>query len=164
MNRQAGSSSALLRQLWPRWVSLGESLFPSMTPLLEEELHNFLEVPAVWRRVTSGLDRMAGLAVRDGVCAHVLIHANLADDLEHPALEPAFDRVAEAARVRGLSVTRIVEAHRPYDTRSLRIGVDDAHPNEAGHRLLAQLLHDGLRALPARCLRLRSERAPAAGL
>jgi hypothetical protein len=122
--------------------------------LHDEVLDNFLENPAAWEGVLAGLDRYAAMAEFHGVCAHVLLHADLSElDETHPYLE-VYERVERAARERGLTVSQsypyFARQHRG-NAQELWVGLFDPHPNREAHALLAEALHDGLKQLPAEC-------------
>jgi len=119
-----------------------------------EVLDNFLDNPAAWADFLAGLDRYAALASSRGVCAHLLVHADLGDlGEDHPYLE-VYDRVEAAARERGITVSQSF----PYFAReyagseeALWVSLFDPHPNRIAHELLAQALYDGLMKLPPGC-------------
>ena len=117
-------------------------------------LDNYLDNPDAWKDLAVGLDRFAGLARRKGVCGHVLIHPQLERlDASHPYLE-IYQRVQQAARERGLSVTQPFDAFieaAPANEKALWVSLFDPHPNRRGHALLAEALHADLEALPADC-------------
>lgn len=149
--RFADSPSYLLRSIWPRLLSLRDLLLRPSGSLGYEMHHNYFENPRAWEHFTAGLDRLAEIGRREQVCVHVLIHTFLAQlDWLHPFAD-VYERVAEAARERGLSVTESFPRFRGRDPQALRLSFADPHPNAAGHELLALALHDGLRGLPARC-------------
>jgi lysophospholipase L1-like esterase len=148
--RFADSASALLRVLWPRWVSLRSTVWPSER-FQERVMVTKYRDPERFRRIADGLDRLAAIQRRRGVCVHVLIHAEIAHlRLFHPFTE-VYERVERAARRRGLSVTQSLPTFRWRDPAALRLGVFDGHPNAAGHRILAEALLEGLRELPEAC-------------
>ncbi len=117
-------------------------------------VENFLDNPRAWQAFTRGLDRFAQLSRARGVCGHVLIHPQFQQfDETHPFL-PIYERVAKAALERGLSVTQPFDhfvEHAPKRAKALWVSLFDPHPNRRGHELLADALHDDLRALPAEC-------------
>lgn len=124
----------------------------------QEILDNFLENREAWSDFLLGLDRLAEVASERGVCAHVLMHAHLGQlDESHPFL-PVYDRVAQAARQRGLSVTDSFPRFASGDTsnpKALWVSLFDPHPNPEAHTVLADALHDDLRALPSACWKPR---------
>ncbi len=150
MLRFADSPSALLRVVWPRWASLRSAVWPSET-FQERVMVKKYRDPQRFRRIAEGLDRLAAIQRRKGICVHVLIHTEIAHlRLFHPFSE-VYDRVERAARSRGLRVTQSLPAFRWRDAATLRLGVLDGHPNAEGHRILAEALLEGLRGLPAAC-------------
>jgi len=151
VNRFESSRSALLRLVWPRLVVLW-SAFEPMSGSYEYELHdNYFENPEAWRWFEWGLDRLAALASERDLCALVFLHPVMHQlRLAHP-FGPIYDRVAEAARARGLFVAYAHPLFRGRDIAEVRFSVVDTHPNGEGHRVLAQALVAGIRALPARC-------------
>jgi lysophospholipase L1-like esterase len=148
--RFADSRSALLQVLWPRWASLRSAVWPS-EGFQERVMVTKYRDPTRFRRVSDGLDKLAAIQRRSGVCVHVLIHTEIAHlRLFHPFAE-VYDRVERAARRRGLSVTQSLPAFRWRDSGALRLGIFDGHPNAEGHRILAEALLEGLRDLPEAC-------------
>ena len=152
MARFERSPSALLRAVWPRLV-LAWSAFRPVRGSYERELaDNYRENPAAWREVEAALDRVAAESRELGACTLLFIHPRLQDLTWLHAFTPFYRQVAEAARARGLHVANGFDALRGEHAASLRFSEDDPHPNPEGHRLLAQALHDAIRALPAECL------------
>ncbi len=147
------SPSYLLRAVWPRLHQLRGLVAPPEGSYAYEIEHNYFHNAAAWRELTSWLDRFAELADEAGICGHVLIHTQLVQlGWLHP-LEAIYDKVAEAARARGLGVTETLDAFRGRRAIDLWVHAGDSHPNPEGHALFARLLHDGLRGLPERCWR-----------
>jgi len=157
--RFADSPSHLLRLLWPRWISLRNTLLlPEGTE--EERMQERYADPQQWRRITRALDRLAGLARRRGACAVVLVHPDVSQlRFFHPFTD-LYDKVGRAARERGLAVAQAFPYYRGRDANALRVSTIDGHPNAQGHALLAEALFDALLGLPPRCgLPLRPEAA-----
>jgi lysophospholipase L1-like esterase len=149
--RFAESPSYLLRSVWPRWLTLRDLVFRPPGSLGHEIHSNFFENPPAWEHFTAGLDRLVEIGTREGVCVHVLIHTFLAQlDWLHP-FDDVYERVAGAARERGLTVTETFPSFRGEDALALRVHFADPHPNASGHALLADSLHAGLRQLPVEC-------------
>lgn len=149
--RFADSPSYLLRTVWPRWLTLRDLLFRPPGSLGHELHHNYFENPPAWEHFTAGLDRLAAIGRREDICVHVLLHTFLAQlDWLHP-FQDVYERVATAARERGLTVTESFERFRGRDPVALRVHFADPHPNAAGHAVLAEALRDGLLELPAHC-------------
>jgi lysophospholipase L1-like esterase len=145
------SPSYLLRVLWPRWDSLRELISPRPGSYLHELRENYFNNPEAWADFERGLDRLAEIARARGVCAHLLIHTALSHlNAFHPP-RSIYDRIAEAATTRGLTVTQSFPYFRGESEDVLRVSLFDPHPNTAGQRLLARALADGLRGLPPGC-------------
>ena len=162
------SPSYLLRWLWPRWILLLEwdAFHPSeserIAPMAEELRQNYFENPEAWADFLSALDVQAEVAAAHGLCGHVFLHTHLTELVPEHRYLPIYERVAEAARARGLTVTRSFEDFVGRDGEALWVNAFDVHPNAAGHEILAHSLFRGLRALPARCFRTAAERQAAA--
>lgn len=149
--RFADSPSYLLRSVWPRWLTLRDLVFRPPGSLGHEIHHNFFENPPAWEYFAAGLDRLAAIGKAEDVCVHVFLHTFLAQlDWLHP-FGDVYERVAEAARQRGLTVTESFPSFRGRDPLVLRVSFADPHPNADGHALLGESLHAGLLALPDSC-------------
>ena len=59
-------------------------------------------------------------------------------------LDAVYTRVGELSAENGAKVLNFVPVLSEYDSRELRVGITDAHPNERGHRLYADLIYDFL--------------------
>jgi hypothetical protein len=149
--RFSDSPSRLLQIMWPRWVSLRYNVF-HQPGSYGDRLHRwYFEEPDKWRRVTFGLDRLAAIARSRGICVHLLIHTKMAQfGFFHPFV-PIYDRVEQAAIARGFTVSQSFPAFRWRNASDLRISPLDDHPNDEGHRILAEVLFEGLKQLPPRC-------------
>jgi hypothetical protein len=149
--RFADSPSRLLQIMWPRWVSVRYNVF-HQPGSYGDRLHRwYFEEPDKWQRVASGLDRLAAIARSRRICVHLLIHTEMAQfGFFHPFV-PIYDRVEEAGVARGFSISQSYPAFRWESAANLRISPLDGHPNDAGHRILAESLFEGLKRLPARC-------------
>jgi hypothetical protein len=149
--RFADSPSRLLQIMWPRWVSLRYNAF-HQPGSYGDRLHRwYFEEPDKWGRVAFGLDRLAAIGRSRGICVHLLIHTKMAQfGFFHPFV-PIYDRVEEAAIARGFTVTQSFPAFRWRSASDLRISPLDDHPNDEGHRILAEALFEGLKQLPPRC-------------
>jgi lysophospholipase L1-like esterase len=151
--RYRDSSSALLRQAWPRWVNLRERFRPSVAPYEDEILFNYMDNSAAWRAFESQLDRLSSLSRSGERCAHLLTHTGLmGDGSENHVYAAVYDQVAKAARRRGITVTQSLAAHAGEDFSALRIGWVDHHPNERGQAVLAEALAADVARLPPHCL------------
>lgn len=141
--RYQNHPSYLVRTLWPRFMSLRA---PKSRPHHEEIRRNYEQNDAAWADFTSALDDLARFTKQRGICGHVFIHS------WREELLGVHDRVAEAARERGLSVSRSMPALGGRKPSEFWVSLVDAHPNVAGHALLAQALYDGLHeSLPPAC-------------
>jgi lysophospholipase L1-like esterase len=81
----------------------------------------------------------------------VLIHTKMAQFGPFHPFEPIYDRVEAAARERRMTATQSYPAFRWRSASDLRISPLDDHPNDEGHRVLAEVLFDGLKQLPPHC-------------
>jgi len=154
------SRSRLLRLVWPRLVVLQNSFEPLAGSYEYEVEDNYLRNPEAWHWFEWGLDRLAAHADERDVCALVFLHPVMHQlRFGHP-YGPVYDRVADAARERGLFVAYAHEYFRGRDIDEVRFGILDTHPNSEGHRILAEALVAGIRALPERC---GVDRAPGPG-
>ncbi len=147
------SPSRLWRLVWPRILSLGESMSTERGTRSEELLYNYFHNEAAWAVITGALDELAAHARESERCAVVFIHTQLVQLGGLHPYTPIYDRVAAAAGARGLFVVRsddrFAGAYEPH----LWVSYFDAHPNAEGHALLAESLAEGVRALPERCWR-----------
>jgi lysophospholipase L1-like esterase len=149
--RYQDSPSALLRAVWPRLVVLRSALWPipgSYEYALEQ---NYFRRPEAWAQVTRGLDQLAAITRRSGICGVVFIHPVIQHLRLGHAFQRFYARVADAARERGLYAIQAYPHFRGRDSRPLRFDVFDRHPTAEGHRLLAEALLAGLEDLPPEC-------------
>jgi lysophospholipase L1-like esterase len=151
LTRFSDSPSRLLRLLWPRWVAIRSGLDPQPGSYEYALERGYFHNPRAWGRIVKGLERLATLGRREQVCVDVFVHAVIEQlNFAHP-FERVYDRVAGAARERGLFVTQSLPFFRGHDAAALRFDIVDSHPNAEGHRLLAEALTEGVLALPPRC-------------
>jgi lysophospholipase L1-like esterase len=151
LNRHANSRSRLLRLLWPRLVILAGSIRPlegSYTGVLE---NNYFHNDKTRSRLDEGLDRLAAVGRIDGICAHVFVHTRLEQLVFLHPNRRFYRLIEEKATARGLTVTQSYPKLRWHRAASLRLNAADSHPNVEAHRLFAEALYQGLRALPPRC-------------
>ena len=146
------SPSVLLRYLSGRIGALGAASSPGETWYAREVLDNYGENPAVARRLRAGLARFAAHARALDGCGVVMIHTHLNALGGDHAFIGVYEQVAEAARDEGLPVVVSFPAFRGRDAQALWVSPFDPHPNAEGHALLAGVLAEGLRGLPAHCL------------
>jgi len=149
--RFAASPSRLLQIVWPRWVSVRYNIL-HQPGSYGDRLHRwYFEEPDKWNRVARGLDRLEAIGRSRGICVHLLIHSKMVQfGLFHP-FAAIYDRVEEAAVRRGFGVSQSFPAFRWHSVSDLRISPLDDHPNDEGHRILAEVLFEGLTQLPPRC-------------
>lgn len=162
--RFADSPSYLLRELWPRvigvieWDVFHPSEAERIAPQAAEWYQNYFENPEAWADFEAALDLHARAAQASGICGQVFLHTHLTELTPEHRHKPVYDRVAAAARARGLSVSESFPWFVGRDGDILHVNAFDIHPNAQGHELLAQALFEGLRALPPQCLRSAAER------
>jgi len=163
------SPSYLLRELWPRWIMVLEwDVFhppesQRIAPQAAEWRENYFENPEAWQAFTEALDEHAAAAASRGICGHVFIHTHLTELVPEHRNRPIYERVAAAARERGLGVTGSFSHLVGRNNRALWVNDFDVHPNAKGHAILARALADGLAELPPACWQAQSSGAPAAG-
>jgi lysophospholipase L1-like esterase len=153
--RHAHSRWYLLRVLWPHWVSLRELVDPSPLSYLAELRHNYFDNPAAWGRFTAQLDRLAAIGQSRGICVVVLIHTALARLTAFHPMSTIYERVAEAARERGMYPVQSLPRFVGRAEAAVRVHAADSHPNRLGHQLLADALLEGIEDLPDDCRRWR---------
>lgn len=150
-NPLARSPSWLLRLLWWRLQGLREPPDPKEQWYARELLRNYFDNPAAWADFEGALDRFRELAAEHGVCGELFVHTHLAHlDERHPYTE-VYERVARAARSRGLGVVSTLESVLGRNPQDLWVGLFDPHPNALGHRVFAEALLEGLDAMPEHC-------------
>lgn len=152
MERYTDSPSHLLRAVWPRLVALDSAVDPVPGSYEYALRRNYLERPQAFAKIERGFARLAELAAAHDLCVHVLVHPVIHQlDFFHP-FRSVYQRVEEAARRHGLSVTQALPTFLGRRASTLHFGPDDDHPNAEGHRLLAEALAQGLvEDVPARC-------------
>jgi lysophospholipase L1-like esterase len=142
-----------VRLIGPRLLAVRDMIRPPPGSYLQELFHNYFDNPPAWEAVAADLARLADMARRGGVCGHLFLHKQLTRvGIMHP-FEPIYEKVTEAARQRGLTVSSSHTYLQDYDEESLRISVWDQHPNPLGHELQARALRDALLELPDDCWR-----------
>ena len=150
------SPSYLARAIWPRLLSVRDRFFVGPGSYAYDLQENYFHNPEAWAEFAAGLDRFAADAHGEGVCGHVLIHTQVYElNFLHP-FRNIYEKVADAAKARGLTVTQSFPMFRGYDERAVTISAEDTHPNALGHELLARALFEGLRALPRECWSARN--------
>ena len=150
--RFMNSPSIALRTLWPRWMSLRERLWPRLGGMYEEIVFNYEQNPEAWAEFVAQLDRLAAFAREHRICGHVFLHTQLTRLGPDHALLGVYDRVATAARERGLSVTSSFPSFEGRRDVDLWVNLYDSHPNVEGHAILGRALYEGLMSdLPMAC-------------
>jgi hypothetical protein len=158
------SPSYLLRMFGPRWYSLIELLFSVRGTYGYELDDNYFRNEAAWKDVTSGLDRLAALARREGMCVVLFVHTRLYSlNLLHP-YRRHYAQVARAAEERGFRVVQSYPYFMGEEARSFWVNPLDPHPNRVGHGRLLAALVEALDALPDSCWKPDARRgAPIGG-
>lgn len=152
--RYQNHPSYLVRSLWPRFMWMRSSALPKNASRVPELRWNYFENPKAWADFTGALDTLADFTRQRGICGHVYIHSRDEELLD------VHDRVANAARMRGLTVSRSMPAFEGREKSDFWLSPFDAHANVEGHELLAQALFDGLKEeLPAHCWETRVDAA-----
>lgn len=145
------SPSYLVRFAGPRLLTLWHVIVRGPGTLGYEIRYNYFENEKAWADVARALNDLARIGQRNRLCTHVLIHTQAVQlNGLHP-FRDVYEKVAEAARKRRFTVTESFEAHRGLDPSSIRLSWVDAHPNPAGHELLARELLKDLLELPDVC-------------
>lgn len=153
------SRSALLRTLWPRWVSLREVLLPPPDSYVYELDDNYFHNEHEWLMFAFGLQQFARIQEESGVCVDVFVHTVLSYlNLLHP-YRRHYRKIERAAELQHLPVTQSWPQLRGQSAEQLILNPYDTHPNERGHELLARALFEGLHALPPSCWQKRGESA-----
>jgi len=148
--RFAASPSYALRLAWPHLISLIDLLHPQPGTYLFEVRDNYFNNPQAWNQFTAGLDSFARYGRSVHVPVVVFIHTWLEYLNAFHGYRDVYAKIAQAAEERGMPAIQSFPALRGHDEESLWVSKLDAHPNAAGHRLLAQALREGLERLPAR--------------
>jgi len=149
----ARSNSALIRVATWEYLDLWERIWQLNLDHYSHEIDfNYFENPKAWGMFVLGLDRLARLGETHGRCVVVLMQTRLValDSEAHP-FTPIYDKVAKAARARGLHVIETALVFFEMDARTIRHSDLDPHPNVEGHAVLGRLLGEGVAALPATC-------------
>jgi len=119
--------------------------------LLDDEVRVYLANEDAWLTLRDQLERMGRLNERAGTCGLVFIQPRLYDLGPGHPYRAVYARVAEEAAAAGLFVHSAFSAFMWQSALPLWVGVNDRHPNAAGHAILAESLAEGLRGLPSRC-------------
>ena len=133
------------------YASFRDITWPSRSSYLYELNENFLRNPEVWGSFRENLAELAETGASSGICAVVLIHAQLAHLGRFHPFHPHYAKVAQAAAEFGMTPVETFPfvANRASD--DLTISRLDPHPNAEGHRVFAEALLAGLRDLPLSC-------------
>ena len=158
VRRALRSPSYLWRLIWPRWISLSERLFPTPGSHSSQLVYNYLENPSAWIDFATSLDQLARQSRRGKRCAVVLLHTALSElNALHP-FQPVYEKVALAARKRGLFDVPSFPAFAGLHEPNLWINYFDSHPNATAHAQLAELLAGAVLDLPKSCWRRHASR------
>jgi lysophospholipase L1-like esterase len=116
--------------------------------------------PETWRIVSDSFEEFSTIAARDGISVLVVI-LPLLTDFENYEFVGVHEQVGNEARKRGFEVLDLYEQFRGRDAGRFRQSEQDTvHPNSAGHRSIAQWVHEHLVASGLlRELKLRRETA-----
>jgi len=76
------------------------------------------------------------------LCVVLLPMLGLKNNIEE--IDSVYDRVGKLSEENGAKVINLTSIINQYDSRKLRVGITDAHPNEIGHRLYADSIYDFL--------------------
>ncbi len=112
----------------------------------DQDYYRYLHSPqrAKWQSVVDAFDEVARLTQERGVPALILIFPELSnrpwEDYPYPDLHR---QVADAARRAGLQVVDLYDAFSQHPPGEL-LADDDEHPNEAGHEVAANAIHEWL--------------------
>ena len=109
------------------------------------EFHAFLHC-VYWDQVASNIGKIAGISKKQRVPTIFLIHPVFEEDgkFDNYSLAPVHTKLSAAAVAEGLPVVDILDVYRTHDPRELMLtskhGHDPWHPNEEGHRIVADYL------------------------
>jgi lysophospholipase L1-like esterase len=144
-------SSTLWQMLAPRVMNLAEGLWPLPGSYVYDLDENYFRNEAARAELGAGLDALAEILAARDVCGLVLLHTQLHRLKGRHPYRRHYDALAGAARERGLPVVRSFPKFAGREPSSLWAQPGDTHPGPEAHRLLAEALGEGLRALPAHC-------------
>jgi lysophospholipase L1-like esterase len=100
--------------------------------------------PETWRIVSDSFEEFSRIAARDGVSVLVVVFP-LLTDFESYEFVAVHEQIGNEARERGFEVLDLHERFRGQDVRRVRQSErDTVHPNSAGHRSIAQWIHEHL--------------------
>ena len=100
--------------------------------------------PETWRVVSDSFQEFSRIAAQDGISVLVVILPRLTD-FENYEFAAIHERIGREARGQGLRVLDLYERFRGQDARRFRQSErDTVHLNSAGHRAIAQRIHEYL--------------------
>jgi lysophospholipase L1-like esterase len=100
--------------------------------------------PNTWGIVSDSFEEFSKISARDGVSVLVVIFP-LLTDFESYEFVAIHEQVGNEARMRGFEVLDLYERFRGRDAGRFRqFEQDTVHPNSAGHRSIAQWIHEHL--------------------
>jgi hypothetical protein len=102
--------------------------------------------PETWRIVSDSFEEFSRITEQDGVSVLVVIFP-LLTDFESYEFVALHERIGNEARKRGFEVLDLYERFRGRDVRRFRQSErDTVHLSPAGHRSIAQWIHEQLLA------------------
>lgn len=145
------SPSQIWRWLRPRWLAFRELVFTPRGTFAFELDENYFRNPEAWNAVRRSFERLAELGRENGFCSVLLIHTQMqALNALHP-YERHYEAIAETARQSGLVPIETLGRFREEEASKLWVNHADRHANVRGHAIFAEVLAEGLDALPPEC-------------
>jgi lysophospholipase L1-like esterase len=134
--------SALLRLLLPRLAAIARSLGVSVKSTATTDLSEYVNDGPAWKHNQETLQCLFGAAQSVGAAIGVLVVPNLVQLNDHHPLTPAYETVMRFLTANRIPAVNAFDYFKGQRAGSLWINVFDAHPNAAGHVLLAQAAYD----------------------
>ena len=136
--------------LWVRPAAAFLARWPTLAFFALLSAGMVLGVEAVWRRRASGSGWVYGVAGFFALLWAVLFLNNVPSlwlgdgfDAEGP-FEEVYERVADLTRAAGATVVSAVPAFRSVDPATIRVAVNDVHPNARGHAIIARAIREAV--------------------